>query len=77
MQSPYPFWQQLLGVLLGVPVMALLFGILARSWAIGAQGGTPNNKTVARQRKEVLAMMGAGWIVGFGEVILLHFLHSR
>jgi hypothetical protein len=74
MQSPYPFSQQLLGVLIGAPVVGLVFGVLARGWANTVQGGAASKKTVARQRKEVLAMIGAGWIVGFGEVILFHFI---
>ena len=74
MQSPYPFWQQLLMILIGAPVISLVFGVLARGWANTVQGGSPSKETVARQRKLAFAMMGATWIVGFGEMILFHFL---
>ncbi len=74
MQSPYPFWEQLLGVAIVAPVAGILFGVLARGWANTVQGGKASQKTVARQRKEMLAMIGAGWIVGFGEVLYFHFI---
>jgi len=73
MHSPYPFWQQFLIILIGAPVISLVFGVLARGWTNTVQGGTASKATVARQRKLVLAMMGAAWIVGFGEMIVFHF----
>jgi hypothetical protein len=57
------------------PVVGLIFGVLARGWANTVQGGKASERTVARQRKEMLAMIGAGWIVGFGMFIYVHFLH--
>jgi hypothetical protein len=72
MQSPYPLWQQLLIIFFLPPLGALVFGIFARGWANVVQGGKVTEKTTLRQRKEVLAMVLAGWIVGFGLIIFVH-----
>ena len=77
MQSPYPIWQQLLILGIMPPVVALIFGALARGWARTVQGGRVSEETSARQRKEVLAMMGAAYIVGFGTFLYVHFVQHR
>jgi hypothetical protein len=66
-QSPYPFWQQLLIILLLPPIVSLVFGVLARG------RGDNTEKTINRRRTAIWAMMFAGWIVGFGEIIFVHF----
>ena len=73
MQSPYPFWEQLLGLAIVAPVIGIVFGVLALGWARTVQGGTVSKKAIESLRKQVLAMIGAIWLVGFGEVILVHF----
>jgi hypothetical protein len=73
MQAPYPFWQQLLFVSVGSPVVALLFKLGARGWATTVQGDRVSEKTATRQRIEFLAMLLSMWIVGIGVVVLNHY----
>jgi hypothetical protein len=77
MNSPYPLWKQLLVVVLMPPVMGALFALRARGWANTVQGENPSGKTIERQRKEALAITGAGWIVGFGVFIYVHFIQKQ
>jgi hypothetical protein len=72
MESPYSIWQQVLAISLGPPVIALVFYILASGRVSAVFGGKIPDKTKIDVKNVALAMMGAGWIVGFGGVILVH-----
>jgi hypothetical protein len=74
MHGPYPVWEQLLIFTVMPPCLALLFGVYVRGWAKTVQGGKVSKQTTERQRKEVLAMMLAAWIVGFGAFVVVHFI---
>jgi len=77
MQSPYPFSEQLLGVAVLGPVVSIVYGVFALGWAKTVQGDKFSKKAIESVRKQVLAMIGAIWLVGIGEVLFSHFIHHQ
>lgn len=66
MNSGVPRWEQLVILIIGPPIMTILWWLASRGWAMVVQGGTVSDRTKKRQRIEVYAVLSAMYAVGLG-----------
>ena len=64
-----PIGQQFLGILLGPPVLAVLWWLGSRGWAATLQGGSVSDRTKLRQKKEFWILLAVMYLLGFGIMI--------
>lgn len=69
-----PLGQQLLIILFGPPIMAILWLFMSRGWATAVQGGTVSERTKQRQKKLFWVALILGYIVVVGMKIYAHFI---
>jgi len=72
MEGASPLWQQLLFIILGPPVMALLVHVLSRGWAKIVQGGNVSEATRKRQKLEFWIVLCFMYVMGFGMFVYAH-----
>jgi hypothetical protein len=64
--SVAPLWERIVILILGPPIMTVLWWAAARGWALTVQGGTASQKTKKRQRIEFFMILVAMYAVGLG-----------
>lgn len=69
MNSGVPRWEQLIILILGPPIMTILWWFASRGWATAVQGGAVSDKTKRRQKIEFYIVLIAMYAVGFGMVL--------
>jgi hypothetical protein len=72
MEGASPIWQQLLFIIFGAPIMALLIRVLSRGWAYIVQGGNVSERTRKRQKLEFWIFLCFLYVMVFGIFVYAH-----
>jgi hypothetical protein len=59
-----PLWQLIMSLIVGPPIMALLWRLLSGGFAAAVQGGTRSETTIRRQRKEFWILLIVLYVTG-------------
>ncbi|MDE3063877.1 MAG: hypothetical protein KGJ51_12560 [Acidobacteriota bacterium] len=60
-----PFWQLILSLIVGPPIMAFLWRLMSGGFASAVQGGSRSEETIRRQRAEFWILLIALYVIGF------------
>lgn len=60
-----PLWEQLVILILGPPIMTILWWLAARGWALAVQAGSVSERTRKRQKMEIGGVLILFYLIGF------------